>query len=226
MDMPVYIQQDAASFINIADSVADYSSVISALQKIWDVQTFSDLKAGKVAIPDEVMNDYLAQAIQGSDKVSEIKITSLEDNKFKFTAQTASMGKVEMLCLLKGLEHDKNHSVLTIQLLSKKLPDKPLMSFLFSHISMAMVVKIVGPINVGQGISLNYHGNTVFVDFHQALYDSALGKVNLYGYNILDAVIINGASTKPGNVIVDTSLDLPENVSDMITRVLDTLKNE
>lgn len=227
VDMPAYIEQGASAFFDIADSVKipDYSKVIPILQQTWDAQTFSDLKQGKVAVPDDVINNYLAQAIQGNDKVSELKVTSLENNKFRFTAQTSSMGRVEMLCLLQELQHDKNHSVLTIKLLSKKLPDKPLMSFLFSHVSMAMVVKIVGPVDVAQGVNLSYRGNVVHIDFHQALYDSAFGKAELYGYNILDAIAINGAATKEGAVTINTDLDLPENVKGMIARVLDTLKN-
>lgn len=227
VDMPVYIQQQVANF-DIASSVkiADYSKLIPVLQQTWDAQTFSDLQQGKVAVPDDVINNYLAQAIAGSEKVSEIKITSLNGNQFKIHAQTASVGKVEMLCSLQGLQHDKNHSILTIQLLSKKLPDKPIMSFLFSHVSMAMVVKVVGPIDVGKGIHVEYEGNKVNIDFHQALYESELGKFDLYGYNLLDAVNITNATTKQGGVTIETGLDLPEQVSGMVTRVLAAFKNE
>lgn len=200
--------------------IADVSGFVNTLQEIWDLQTFEDLQQGRVAVPDDVINDSLAAAVDGSEQVRELKITSLADNKIKIDALTQKAGHVVLICKVEQFEHDKNHSVIKLKALDKKLPDKPLLSWIFSRVSLAMVTKITGSIHPGEGVAISIRGNEATVDFHQALENSKLGQAEAFGYKPLDYLVIHDAVPENGYVIFKTSLDLPDNVKTMIKNTL------
>lgn len=227
MDMPITIPANFADSVvgSIKDwstdiKVADVSGFISVLKETWDLQTFENLQAGRVAVPDDVINQTLAEAISDSDQVKELKVTSLEDNKIRINALTAKAGHVVMVCKVMQFEHDKSHSVIKLKALDKKLPDKPLLSWIFSRVSLAMVTKITGNIHPGNGVDVDIHGNEATIDFHQALYASKLGQAEVFGYKPLDYLVVRDALPEKGHVLFSTSLDMPDNVGTMVKNAL------
>ncbi|MDD4601382.1 hypothetical protein SDC9_14776 [bioreactor metagenome] len=226
MDMPVVMP---ASFVDsikewtTTAKIADVSGFVSTMQETWDLQTFENLEQGRVAVPDYVINEYLASSIDGSEQVKELKITSLEDNKLRITALTSKAGHVVLVCKVEQFEHDKNHSVIKFKALDKKLPDKPLLSWIFSKVSLAMVTKITGSINPGDGMTLFIRGNEATLDFHQALSSSKIGQAKAFGYKPIDYLVISEAIPENGYVIFKTSLDLPDNVRNMVKNALNAV---
>ena len=107
-----------------------------------------------------------------------------------------------------------------LKVLDKKLPNKPIVSWIFSKVSLAMVTKMVGNVDPGHGLGLKIAGNEVTIDFHQALYNSNIGTIDVMGYKPLDAVIIKEAIPEKGFVNFTTAVDLPENIKNMIKNVL------
>lgn len=226
MDMPVVIPASFADSIkewSATVNVADVSGFITTMQETWDLQTFENLEQGKVAVPDHVINEYLASTIDGSEQVREIKIASLEDNKLRITATTAKAGRVVLVCKVEQFEHDKDHSVIKLRALDKKLPDKPLLSWIFSRVSLAMVTKITGSINPGDGLALTIHGNEATINFHQALSSSKMGQAEVFGYKPMDYLVIHESIPQNGYVIFKTNLDLPENVRSMVKNALNAV---
>ena len=222
MDMPVMMVNvaDSVKSWDISSQLGEASHMFSLLREVWDHQTVSDLAQGNLTVPDDVLNQSLQQALGDSDKVKEFTLTSLADNKIKIHLRTEAVGTVNLVCRIKQLEHDKNHSIMKIAILDKQLPDRPLMSFIFSHVSMAFVTKLAGPIDVGPDLGLAFNGNDVTVDFHQALSRSKLATVEIMGYRLLDQVEITGATAQAGAVVFQTNLDVPQQVVDALMKVL------
>lgn len=222
IDMPAIISNNAMDTIqgwSTEVKIPDVSHVIAVLKETWDLQTFANLQQGKVAISDDVINQSLAVAIEDSE-VKELSITSQEDHKLKITALTKKTGHMVFLCRVEHFEHTKDHSVIKLRILDKKLPDKPIVSWIFSKVSLAMVTKLVGNVDPGHGLGVKIVGNEVTIDFHQALYNSSLGTIDVVGYKPLDAVIIKEAIPEKGFVNFATDVDLPDSVKNMISNVL------
>jgi hypothetical protein len=222
MDMPVMIVhvEESVKAWDLSSSFGDMSRMLSTLREVWDRQTVADLEQGNIAVPDDVLNQYLQQAVGDSNKVREFNLTSLDGNKIKVHLRTDSVGVIEMICQIKQFEHDKDHSVMKLYIEDKTLPDRPLMSFIFSHMSMAMVTKLAGQIDVGSDLALDFRGNMVTVDFHQALSRSKLAGIEVMGYRPLDELVVKGATTRAGVVEFQTNLALPKNVVDILMNVL------
>lgn len=208
--------QQWASEVNVADA----AEVIKVVRETWDLQTFGDLEQGRVAVPDEVINKSLAAMLEEDGPVSEMTVASLPDNKIKITALTKSTGRIVLVCRVEQFEHDKEHSVIKLRALDKKLPDKPIVSWIFARVSLAMAAKITGGINPGHGLILNLSGNEATVDFHQALYESRFGMLQLFGYRLMDFVSVTRAVPYNGYVEFETGLDLPENIKTMLHNAL------
>ncbi len=222
MDMPVMMVQVAENVRNwdVSSRLSDVTRMVSVLREVWDRQTVANLAQGSIAVPDDVLNQSLQQAIGDSDRVKEFTLTSLDNNKIKIHLRTEAVGTVNLVCRIKQFEHDKNHSVMKLSILDKQLPDRPLLSFIFSHISMALVTKLAGPIDVGSDLALAIDGNDVTVDFHQALSRSKLATVEVMGYRLLDQVEITGATAQAGAVVFQTNLDVPQHVVDALMQAL------
>lgn len=227
MDMPITIPANFADSVvgSVKDwstdiKVADVSDFISVLKETWDLQTFENLQAGRIAVPDDVINQTLADAIAGSDQVKALKVTSLEDNKIRIDALSSKSGHILLICKITQFEHDKNHSVIKLKALDKRLPDKPLLSWIFSRVSLAMVTKITGNINPGHGVAVSIYGNEATIDFHQALNASKLGQAEVFGYKPLDYLIVRDALPEKNHVLFNTSLDLPDNIGAMVKNAL------
>jgi hypothetical protein len=223
IDMPVIISDhvmDAVKGWSIEETIPNLSHVIAVLKETWDLQTFRNLEKGKVAVPDDVMNEYLASTIEDSEEIRELSITSLEDHKLRITALTKKAGRMVFICHIKQFEHNKDSSVMKLKIVDKKLPDKPIVSWIFSKVSLAMVTKFVGHVDPGYGLGVKIVGNEVTIDFHQALYNSNIGTIDVLGYKPLDAVIIKEAVPEKGFVNFTTAVDLPDEIKDRIKNVL------
>ena len=223
IDMPVIISSQVMESVKGWSSeikIPDLSHVIAVLKDTWDLQTFSNLEQGKVAISDDVINQSLAAAIEDNEQVKELSITSLEDHKLKITALTKKAGHIILVCKVEQFVHNKDNSFMKLKVVDKKLADKPIISWIFSKVSLAMVTKLVGNVDPGHGLAVKIVGNEVTIDFHQALYNSNIGTIDVLGYKPLDAMIITEAVPQKGFVNFTTALDLPDHIKDMIKNVL------
>ena len=130
-----------------------------------------------------------------------------------------------MICQLEQFEHDKDHSVIKLKALSKQLPDRPMMSWIFSRISLSLAAKLVGHIDPGKGVNMQFNGNEITVYSHQALYQSAIGGVELFGYRPLDYLTVYSAMPNKGYVEFQTNLALPDNIKGIIQNSLQLAQN-
>lgn len=224
MDMPVAVVQAAEiehqNPIRVSAEVPDFSQIIAVLKKAWTVQTVEQLESGAIVVPEDILNQSLAEALPPNGPVKNLKVTALGSQKIRILADTTSVGRVDMVCLVEGFEHDADHSVLKLKALEKSLPDRPLMSFIFSHVSLAMITHMAGNLDVGSGLNLSFYGNEVTIDFHEALQQSPLGQNRVLGRNLLNEVQIQGLEIQPGSFVFQTNLKLPPTLIGLLKNLL------
>ena len=223
IDMPVDISSQMLGNINFSElsgQVENLKPVIDVVRQTWDMQTLEQLKDGKVAISDEMINESIAKTIDENSAIKGLKVTSVGDGKMKLTAETKKFGPVELLCRIDQFEHSKDTSVLKFKVLEKNLPDNGTMSWIFSRISLSMAEKLVGKVDLGENVKTKISGNTVTVDFQEALKASSFGQIQLFGYSLSDAVVVEQAVPKEGYVEFKTALNLPDTVKNMLDNIL------
>jgi hypothetical protein len=210
---------DPIKGLNHDFKIQDVSAVIGTLKEAWDRHTFDSLQLGKVFVPDGVINRSLAAAIAGNDEIKSLTVSS-QDNKLKINAMLAKAGPVEMVCRIEQFVQDKDHSFIKLKVIGKKLPDHPVMSWILSNVSLAMITKFVGNVHSGHGLHVVIRGNEASIDFHQAVAESKLGSAKIFGYRPLDAVSISEAVPEKGGIAFKTAVSMPENVKTMLHNIL------
>lgn len=223
MDMPIAMLEEAAQSVSIgalASGVADLAPVVEIVRHTWSTQTLAQISEGRVTVPDEVINESLARYAGENQKISDIRVASLGDGRLRLTAKTEKLGAVDFLCRIDQLRHDKDISLLKFTVLEKDLPDQEVLSWIVSRVSLSMVEKMVGHIEFGDTVKTKITGDTVAIDFHDALAATPFGKANLFGYRLGDALVIEEATPKEGYIECKTALKLPDGVKQMVQNIL------
>jgi hypothetical protein len=232
MDMPVMAVPAIIENVNVSDTrislfsfgkIADLGKVSPIMKETWDAQTLSNIRQGKVVVPDDVINKYLAMSLEREqpEQVKALTVQSFADQRIKITASTKKKGRVVLICKVQQFEHDKNHSVMKLKVVDKKLLDEPVLSWIFSKVSLAMVSRVAGHVNVPEGVEVKLHGNEVTVDFHKAIYNSPFGQLEFFGYKPIDALIIRSLTPQKDSVELSADLDLPEQVKSMLQNAIE-----
>lgn len=196
------------------------SEITPLLKETWDLQTFANLQEGRVAVPDDAVNAYLAEALKEQTEVSELSIRSHADQTIAIHAKTASIGRIELICQLEQFEHNASQTQLRLRVKDKKLPDHPVLSWMFARVSLALATKLTGPIEPGHGVKVTVKGNQVSVDLREALLSSSFGRINVFGWQPVNALEIKSALPCDGYLLLNTSLEIPENISKLVTAFL------
>ncbi|MDU2065904.1 MAG: hypothetical protein E6713_13850 [Sporomusaceae bacterium] len=222
MDMPVMMVEVAqpTKAWDMSTKFSDIAKMMGKLREVWDHQTLDGLETGKIVVADEWSNEILRKAIADSPKIKEFQMTSLGDNKMKLHLVSEESGTVELVCKIHQLEHDKDHSILKIEVLSKSMPDRPILSFMASFMSMAMVAKLAGVSAVNPDMNITFRGNDITVDFHQAILHSPLADIEVMGYRLLDYLVISGVKNQAGAMELQTNLTVPHQVIEVLKNVL------
>ncbi len=215
--------------VSFADSVSAWSAdaqlpgvseIRPLLQSIWDLQTFENLQNGKIAVPDDAINAYLADALKEQTEVSELSISCRADQTLAINARTKSVGRIELICKLEQFEHNSQHTMIRLHVSDKKLPDQPVLSWMFARVSLAMATKLTGPIDAGQGVNVSISGNSITVDLREALLNSSFGRSNVFGWQPINALEIKSALPCDGYLLLTTGLDIPENIRKLVAAFL------
>jgi hypothetical protein len=230
MDMPVMTVPAIIENVNDTrislfsfDKIADLSKVTPIIKETWDAQTLTKLRQGKVVVPDDVINKSLAMFLESEqpEQVQGLTVQSFADERMKITVNTKKKGQIVLVCKIEQFEHDKNHSLMKLKVVDKKLPDEPFLSWIFSKFSLAMVAKVAGHIDAPEGVEVKLHGNEVTADFHTALNNSRFGKLEFFGYKPIDALVIHSLTPQKDGVELSADLDLPEKVKNMLQNVVE-----
>lgn len=226
IDLPAGWQETVQNidWSKVNEAVADYGPALKVIQNTWDKESLLEISQGKLFVPDEVINDAIAKSIPADSNVTGLTIASKENGRLAITADTKSVGPVELSGEIKEFVHDGDTSYMVYQVRERNLPNHGLMSWIFSRISLSMAEKLVGHIEVADDLPISIKHNTVRIDYSKVLAASAFGQTEFQGERLLDMIEIDSAKPKAGGIEFQTQLNVSDDVKAALKRLL-TAKN-
>lgn len=195
-------------FPTLAAQAATFESPpYQGLKQIWGAQNLADLQKGEIAIPDSVINDFLASQLVNYPDIQAVTLTAKDNNLVSIKITTIKGKKYNLEGSFREFQHNKDHSFFKFQVQKKSRAGKSLTSWLFSRLSLSFINHIFGGVDTPEGTTVNIHGNTITVDFHETLKNSAAQSGLLYGPTICDALKISEVTSSAGILHVHTSVD-------------------
>lgn len=211
----------AMDFSWLQHNIGTISSDAQSIKSVWDKQSLEKIIEGKFAVPDDTINAIIANQIKGDDKLKSLSITSKENGRLEIHADTKKQGRIELSGTIDAFVHNGDTSYMTYTVKNKDLKDHGgVTGWMFSHLSLSLLEKLVGPIQLGDSLPSTIKGNSVTVDYSQVLKQAPLAQTSLYGYNLLDALRIDGAVPHDGYIEFQTSLNIPDNVKTLLLALL------
>lgn len=206
---------------SVRAAVADYGPVLTVLRDTWDRETISEIADGHLFVRDAVLNEAIAHNLGTDGTIRSVELTSHEDGQLGIVCTTDKKYKrIELSGTIKEFVHTGEKSYAVYHVDKKKLPNHGLVSWLFSRLSLSMVERMVGRLDVSDRIPVDIKGNNVTVDFHDVLAASRLGTTEFRGHSLLSMVEIEGATVKEGGIMFDTRLNVPDDVKDALRAIL------
>ena len=226
IDLPAGWQETVQNidWSKVNEAVEDYGPALKVIQNTWDRESLLEISQGKLFVPDEVINEAIAKSIPADGNVTGLTIASKENGRLLITADTKSLGPVELSGEIKEFVHDGDKSYMVSQVRERNLPNHGLMSWIFSRISLSMAEKLVGHIEVADDLPISIKHNTVRIDYSKVLAASDFGKTEFQGERLLDMIEIDSARPKADGIEFQTQLKVSDDVKAALKRLL-TAKN-
>lgn len=196
-------------------AVADYGPALEVVKGTWSKETLAEIADGKLFVPDSVINDAIAKRLVGSgtDNVEGVTLTSKANGRLEIDAATKSVGKIKLSGDIEEFVHSGDKAYIVYHVRERSLPDHGLMSWIFSRVSLSMVEKMLGRIELSDDLPLKIgHHNRITLDYSQVLANSDFGKTTYQGHRLLDMIEIKGAVPKGGGIEFQTELNIPDDV--------------
>lgn len=206
---------DSIDWVAVQDKIADYGPALAVVRGTWSNESLAEIADGKLYVPDSVMNDAIAKRLAESDSenVKSVTLTSHENGRLDIAAETQSIGKIKLSGEIKEFVHAGDTSYMVYRVRERALPDNGLMSWIFSRVSLSMVEKLVGKIELADDLPIKIgHHNTVTVDYSQVLAASEFGQTTFRGVRLLDMIEIKGATPKDGGIEFQTELHVSDDI--------------
>lgn len=202
--------------------ITEYEPYAEIIKKTWDRQSLEHIIQGKLDVPDEVINAVLAQEISDSDKVKSLHITSRENGRLDIYADISNYGGVNISGTIDSCIHEGDTSYMSYTVKYKDLEDHGgMIGWMFSHLSVSMLEKLVGHIKLSNDVITKVHGNTVRIEYQEALKKSEAAQVSIGGYRLMDVLCIHGAVPHEGYIEFETSFQMPDEIKKLLLHVLD-----
>lgn len=205
----------------VKEKVQDYGPALQVLRSTWSRETLAEISQGKLFVPDEVINDAIGKRLASdpTQKLKRLTLKSHKDGKLEIMGETAAE-KPRLKGKIKEFVHRGDKSYVVYHVTSKSLPGHGLNSWLFSVLSLSMVERMVGDIQVSDSLPLEIKHNDIHIDCSKVLADSKFGQTEYRGHRLLDMLEIKGAVPKEGGIEFETELHVPEEVKDGLRAVL------
>lgn len=216
MDMPVNVSDYFCNINieNIVDMVDEYRPAWDVIKHTWSHETLQEMMDGKVSVPDDMINDAIAERLQAMDPetapITDFKLTSKKNGRLEIYAKTKKAGRVEFSGTIEEFVHNKDDSHVTYRVKERALKDHGLASWFFSRISLSMAQKLFGKIDLGEDLPTTIKGNYITLDCKNILEQSELAATEVKGYRLLDMIEIKSAVPCDGYIMFETSLNIPQ----------------
>ena len=223
IDIPAHFIEDLRSFdwSTIRETVQDYTPVLTALRDTGDRETLTEIADGHLFVRDATMNEAIAKNLGTDGSITGITLTSHANGTLDIVCTTAKKYKrIELSGTIEEMVHDGEKSYAVYRVRKKKVPNHGLVSWIFARVSLSMVERMVGHLDVSDRVPVDVRGNTVRVDFHEVLAASRFGQTEFRGHRLIDMIEIEGAQVRDGGIMFDTKLNVPDDVKDALRNIL------
>lgn len=206
---------------SVREAVKDYQPALTVLRDTWDRETLAQIAEGHLFVRDSVLNEAIAKNIGTDGTIRKIVLRSHENGRLDLTCTTSKKYKtIELSGTIEEFVHvgDKSYAVYRVR--EKNIPNHGLVSWIFSRISLSMVERMMGHLDVSDRLPVDIRGNKVYVDFHEVLAASKLGQTQFRGHKLMDMIEIEGAEVREGGIQFDMNLNVPDEVKETLREVL------
>ena len=206
---------------SVREAVKDYRPVLTVLRDTWDRETLAQIAEGHLFVRDSMLNEAIAKNLGTDGTIRGITLRSHENGRLDLTCTTTKKYKtIELSGTIDEFVHvgDKSYAVYCVR--EKNIPNHGLVSWVFSRISLSMVERMMGHLDVSDRLPVNIRGNKVYVDFHEVLAASKLGQTTFRGHKLTDMIEIEGATVREGGIMFDTKLNMPDDVGEALRAIL------
>ena len=210
---------------NCGISRESFWQTMTVMRNTWDAQTIEGLLQGKVTLTEEVVNACLALQTPNTADNEAPKLV-FHEQEVEIISTTKEWGKIVLRAKLLMLRHNRDESVMRMEILDKKLPDKKMLSWLFSRISLGFLEKILGPLNIGDGITVQTIDNTVTVYFRERLRTAASSSRMMFGVPLLDSISVSKAVVHSGSVELSCRLELGDALGSGLALLVSAMKQK
>ena len=207
---------------SVREAVKDYGPALTVLRDTWDHETLAQIAEGHLFVRDSILNEAIAKNLGTDGTIRRIVLRSHENGRLDLSCTTAKKYKtIELSGTIEEFVHDGDKSYAVYRVREKNIPNHGLVSWIFSRISLSMVERMVGRLDVSDRLPVDIRGNKVYVDFHEVLAASKLGQTVFRGHKLTDMIEIEGAAVREGGIMFDTRLNVPDDVKGALRAFLE-----
>ena len=205
----------------VREAVKDYRPALTVLRDTWDRETLAQISEGHLFVRDSILNEAIANNIGMQGTIRGVVLRSHANGRLDLVCTTAKKYKtIELSGTIEEFIHDGDKSYAVYRVREKNIPDHGFISWVFSRISLSMVERIMGHLDVSDRLPVDIRGNKIYVDFHEVLAASKLGQTEFQGHPLTDMIEIEGAVVQDGGIMFDTKLNVPDDVRASLRAVL------
>lgn len=205
----------------VREAVKDYRPALTVLRDTWDRETLAQISEGHLFVRDSILNEAIANNIGMQGTIRGVVLRSHANGRLDLVCTTAKKYKtIELSGTIEEFIHDGDKSYAVYRVREKNIPDHGFVSWVFSRISLSMVERIMGHLDVSDRLPVDIRGNKIYVDFHEVLAASKLGQTEFQGHPLTDMIEIEGAVVQDGGIMFDTKLNVPDDVRASLRAVL------
>ena len=225
MDLPAaWVEQvKNVDWAVLKEKVQDYGPALKVLRGTWTKESLKEISDGKLFVPDDVMNEAIEESVKkaaaGGRDIQSVKLQSHENGRLDIEAVN-SKGKLELSGDIKEFVHKGDTSYMVYKVRSRKLPGHGMMSWLFSHVSLSMMERMVGKVDISEDLPVKISHNDVRVDCGKVLAASSFGQTRFHGHRLLDMIEIKGAVPKENGIEFQTEMHIPDDVKKDLKAIL------
>ncbi|EAX48828.1 hypothetical protein TcarDRAFT_2517 [Thermosinus carboxydivorans Nor1] len=198
-------------------------AAVATIKEFLNAQTLDQLRQGVVAVPEEVVNEYLAGALANFPGITEARVTILPDNKLRLAFTARQTGRVVVEGRIMKFVQNQDESQMVVAVGKRSLRDRPVASWLFSHLSLGALVKLFGNPLTGAGdyFVARFDGNLLVVDFRPYIDQSPLRTVTFAGRSLVDLIAVDAVTTGSGVLYLHVSYHGPGELLALLRQFLD-----
>lgn len=196
--------------LHIAVAGAEPVDEAAMTAELCQAQSLANMKLGRYAIPEKVLNTYFSTIAQENPKVKDATISVLAKDKILVTINAEGVGVLRLTCAIKDFHYDRDNALLELYIEKKEIVGSSVTSWFLNKMSLGFLTNIYG--NPLKDMDSKIKGNSLGINlkpFATSLFKNGIGQ------SVVDMLVISKATTEPGIIYLHTNFAVniltPEN---------------